>query len=111
MDILENHRQIIYQILDEYLQIPYSYGDLERRLIVSEDRNNYLLLTLGWQKNKRIHFCLVHIEILDEKIWIHRDGTEDGIANDLVAAGIQKNQIVLGFHPPEIRPHTEFAVN
>ncbi|MGB0387815.1 MAG: element excision factor XisI family protein [Ardenticatenaceae bacterium] len=25
-------------------------------------------------------------------------------------AGIPKNQIVLGFQPPDIRPHTEFAV-
>ncbi|MEC4895796.1 MAG: XisI protein [Oscillatoria sp. PMC 1051.18] len=111
MDTLEKYRQIIYQSLYEYFQIPYSYGDLQRRLIISKDSNNYLLLTLGWQNKKRVHFCLVHIEILNEKIWIHQDGTEDGIANDLVAAGIPKNQIVLAFHPPEIRPHTEFAVN
>ena len=110
MDTLESYRQIIYKILHEYFQIPYSYGDLQRRLIVSEDRTNYLLLTLGWQQNKRVHGCLVHIEIINDKIWIHRDGTEDGIANDLVAAGIPKDKIVLGFHPPEIRPHTEFAV-
>ncbi|MCA1990901.1 MAG: XisI protein [Coleofasciculus sp. S288] len=111
MDTLERYREIIYKILHEYFQIPYSYGDLQRRLIVSEDHTNYLLLTLGWQQNKRVHGCLVHIEIINDKIWIHRDGTEDGIANDLVAAGIPKDRIVLAFHPPEIRPHTEFAVS
>ncbi|MBZ8181812.1 XisI protein [Oscillatoria salina] len=111
MDRLNEHRQIIESVLREYYNIPYSYGDLERRFIISKDDNNYLLITLGWNNEKRVHGCLVHIEILHEKIWIHRDGTEDGIANDLVAAGIPKNQIVLGFHPPEIRPHTEFAVN
>ncbi|NES01611.1 MAG: XisI protein [Okeania sp. SIO2F4] len=42
---------------------------------------------------------------------MHEDGLEDGIANDLVNAGLPKSQIVLGFHPPEVRPHTEFAVN
>ena len=110
MDTLESYRQIIYKILYEYFIIPYSYGDLQRRLIVSEDHTNYLLITLGWQQNKRVHGCLVHIEIINDKIWIHRDGTEDGIANDLVAAGIPKDHIVLAFHPPEIRPHTEFAV-
>ena len=47
----------------------------------------------------------------DNKIWIQRDGTEDGIANDLVSAGIPKDQIVLGFHPLEIRPYTEYAVS
>ncbi|MDY6785111.1 MAG: XisI protein [Cyanobacteriota bacterium] len=109
MDILERNQEIIKQALNEYYKIPYSYRDLQRRFIISEDRTNYLLVTLGWRNDKRIHGCLVHIEIIDGKIWIHRDGTEDGIANDLVAAGIPKEQIVLAFHPPEIRPHTEFA--
>lgn len=59
----------------------------------------------------RVHGCIVHIQIIDSKIWIQRDGTEDGIANDLVNAGIPKDQIVLGFHPLEIRPYTEYAVS
>lgn len=58
-----------------------------------------------------MHGCLVHVELIGDKVWIHRDGLEDGIANDLVRAGIPKSQIVLGFHPPEVRPHTEFAVS
>jgi hypothetical protein len=57
-----------------------------------------------------VHGCLVHIDILDGKLWIQRDGTEQGIATELVAAGIPKDAIVLAFHPPEIRPHTEYAV-
>ncbi len=36
---------------------------------------------------------------------------EDGIANDIVNVGILKSQIVLVFHPPEVGPHKEFAVN
>jgi len=30
--------------------------------------------------------------------------------NDLIAAGIPKDKIVLGFHSPDVRPYTEFAV-
>ncbi|HBE21081.1 MAG TPA: hypothetical protein DEG17_05475 [Cyanobacteria bacterium UBA11149] len=30
--------------------------------------------------------------------------------NELVAAGIPKDRIVLGFHPPEIRHDTEYAI-
>ncbi len=37
--------------------------------------------------------------------------TEQGIANELVAGGIPKEQIVLGFRSPNIRQHTGFAVN
>ncbi|MFM7904363.1 MAG: element excision factor XisI family protein, partial [Microcystis sp.] len=49
-------------------------------------------------------------DIIDQKIWIQHDGTEDGIADELVAAGIPQNQIILAFKSPEIRPYTGFAV-
>ncbi len=111
MDKLRKLSQIIYPILKEYADLPYRYGDLKHKLIMSDDLTNYLLMTIGWEDDIRVHGCLVHLEIIDDKIWIHRDGLEDGIANDLVRAGIPKNQIVLGFHPPEIRRLTEFAVN
>ncbi|MCF3569110.1 XisI protein [Planktothrix agardhii 1806] len=111
MDSLVQYREIIQEKLKEYTEIPYAYGDLQCRLIISEDRNNFLLITLGWEDDVQVHGCLVHIEVIGDKIWIHRDGLEDGIANELVKAGIPKTQIVLGFHPPNIRPHTEFAVN
>ena len=58
----------------------------------------------------RNHGCIIHLEIINGKIWIQRDGTEDGIATDLLAAGVPKSDIVLAFHPPEIRQHTDFAV-
>ena len=111
MDSLVQYREVIQEKLKEYTEIPYAYGDLQCRLIVREDRNNFLLITLGWEDYVQVHGCLVHIEVIGDKIWIHRDGLEDGIANELVKAGIPKTQIVLGFHPPNIRPHTEFAVN
>ena len=110
MDTLANYRQIIERILTEYSLIPYSYGQLERRLILDRHSNHYMLMTLGWEGKKRVHGCLVHLEIIDGKIWVQRDGTEDGIATELVAAGIPKSVIVLAFHPPYVRPHTEYAV-
>jgi len=67
-------------------------------------------MTVGWLNDRRVHSSLVHIDIINDKIWIQRDGTEHGIAKELVAAGIPKDRIVLAFHPPEIRPHTEYAV-
>ena len=44
------------------------------------------------------------------KVWIERDNTEDGVAPELVQAGIPKSQIVLAFRSPEVRKHTEYAV-
>jgi hypothetical protein len=66
-------------------------------------------MSVGWDKH-RVHGCVVHIDLIDGKCWIQRDGTETGIARDLVAAEIPKDRIVLAFKSPEIRPHTSYAV-
>jgi hypothetical protein len=69
-----------------------------------------LLINIGWNKDRRIHGCLVHIDIINDKVWIQRDGTEEGIAVELEQKGIPKERIVLGFRPPEIRKYTDYAV-
>jgi len=111
MDRLNEYQQIIQEVLTEYAAIPYYHRELQTELIIGKDDKDYLLITSGWEKSVRVHGCVVHIQIINSKIWIQRDGTEDGIANDLVNAGIPKDQIVLGFHPLEIRPYTEYAVS
>ena len=47
---------------------------------------------------------------MNGKIYIQHDGTEDGIATDLEIAGVPKSDIVLAFHAPELRKHTEYAI-
>ena len=91
--LIEKYRQIIKNVLSEYINIDYAYGNIKNEAIFDDVNNRYIILSLGWQKNKRIHGSLIHIDIIDDKIWIQRDGTEDGIANDLVAAGIPKTDI------------------
>ena len=110
MDKLDKYCEIITKILSEYAELRYAYGKIERQLFIDRNSGHYLLMVHGWENKKRVHGCLVHIDIIDGKIWIQRDGIEHGIANELVAAGIPKDRIVLGFHPPEIRPDTEYAI-
>jgi len=49
MDTLTQYRAIIQQELKEYTEIPYAHGDLKCRLIISEDGNDFLLITQGWE--------------------------------------------------------------
>ncbi|WP_442867123.1 element excision factor XisI family protein [Aphanizomenon sp. CS-733/32] len=42
-----------------------------------------------WENNQRVHGCLVHIDIINDKIWIQRDGTEYGIANSGLIIAIE----------------------
>lgn len=110
MDKLTHYRKIIKEVLEPYTQIPYSHGDMICKAVFDENSDSYLLVTLGWDKAKRIHGCLVHLDIIDGKIWVQRDETEDGVTYELVAAGIPKDSIVLGFHPADVRPYTGYAV-
>ena len=49
------------------------------------------------------------VELRDGKVYIQEDMTQDGIAGDLLAAGIPASRIVLAFKHPSLRPYTDFA--
>jgi hypothetical protein len=106
---LDSYRSIIENALTEYSKYPYSYGQIERQLVFDRARDHYLLMSVGWDK-RRVHGALVHIDLIDGKCWIQRDGTESGIALELEAAGITKDRIVLAFKSPKIRPLTGYAI-
>ncbi len=80
-------------------------------LIISKDENRYLVITSGWEDGARVHTCIIHIDIINGKIWIQSDSSEDGIALDLLAEGVPKEDIVLGFHHPKRRKYTDFALS
>ncbi len=47
MDKLENYRQNIERVLTEYAAIPYKYGNIASELIISKDRDRFVLITQG----------------------------------------------------------------
>jgi hypothetical protein len=93
--------------------VEYSNVDSEihNTLICDEEGDHYLILSMGWgeKPRRRIHGCLIHIDIIDGKIWVQRDGTEEGVAGELEDIGIPKDRIVLGFHDPRVRQYTDYA--
>lgn len=110
MDKLGKFRQIIRRALLPYCEIEYANGDFQNQPVFDQEHDHYLIVSQGWEKNgKRHHGCLIDIEIKNGKIWIQRDGTEAGVATDLERAGVAKNDIVLGFHEPEVRQFTGYA--
>jgi hypothetical protein len=112
MDTLTHNqlKQAIIQILQEYLDFLGNDPESQLQLIIDEKNDHYLLLETGWHKNQRIYGNLIHCDIINEKIWIQQDGTEEGIANELVKLGISPQQIVLAFKTAERRKITDFAV-
>jgi hypothetical protein len=110
MENLDRYRKIIRDLIQTYAQYQPARGDVQIEAIFDESNDHYELMYAGWNGPYRIHGSVLHLDIRAGKIWIQHDGTEDGIAEELVKAGIPRDQIVLAFKPPEIRPHTDFAV-
>lgn len=117
MDTRNHYSQIIQDLIISYTEIPYSEPNITFETVFDTQQYRYLLMIVGREKiepkyssTKRVHGCLIHVDIIEDKIWIQRDGTEKGIATDLLEAGIPKEKIVLAFYAPELRGETGFAV-
>jgi CDP-diacylglycerol pyrophosphatase len=112
MDKLEQYRSIIKSVLTEYHQIfsQVPTDGVELLLAFDERREQYLWFQVGWTPEKRVNGISVHLQIKNGKIYIEEDWTEEGIATDLLAQGVPKEDIVLAFHSPESRKYTEFAI-
>ena len=111
MDKLTKHRQYIQQLLAEESQGKTLGGDIiESETVFDVVKDRYLLIDLGWKGNKRIYNCVLHVEIREDKIWIQRNQTDTLIADELIAKGVAKDDIILGLQPPSIREYSDFGV-
>jgi len=109
---LEHYRQYIRQLLSERAQRASNQQnaqEYEVQTVFDTEQDHYQLLHMGWRGNKREFGCILYLDIKDGKIWIQHDGTEVGIANQLVELGVPKQDIVLAFHELEVRQFTGFG--
>ncbi|MGD1865583.1 MAG: XisI protein [Phormidesmis sp.] len=104
-----SYSKIVQEVLRQHLDSGLS-NEIELQFVCDTQNHHYQLIHLGWKELKRVYGCIAHVDIKDDKIWIQQDGTEVGIANELVEAGVPKKDIVLAFHAPYKRKFTEFAV-
>jgi hypothetical protein len=110
-NLLDQHYQALYRILQNYCEIfNCQQGGTTSKVIVSNDQTRYLVIDEGWIDDRRIHALIFDAEIRSNKIWLHHDGLDHGITDELVAAGVLKDHIVLAFHPPHVRQHTGYAI-
>ena len=97
-------RAAIRKVLADYHRLNLrADSELESVLICDEESDNYLLLLMGWDGSVRVKTVQIHVRLKDDRLWIEEDWTEDGVVMDLIAAGVEKGAIVLGFLPLEGR--------
>lgn len=111
MDTQLKYREIIKSILQKYTNDRTALPDgYQSQVLFDDERGQYLILDMGWNDDRYLHATPIHLSLVDGKIWVQYDDTEEGIAGDLMEAGVPKNDIVLGFRHPKVRQHTGFAV-
>jgi hypothetical protein len=98
MDTLTQYRQYIQQILSSHAQQVWDHR-IQAEMIIDQERDHYQLLYVGWRDSKRVFGVVIHIDIIDRKIWIQQDGTEIGVANELLELGVSKLKIFAGKTP------------
>jgi hypothetical protein len=112
MVAIEEYRTRVQQLLEEYRgpRLPLQ-EEVETQLIIDTKHDHYQLIHVGWENGRRVYAPIIHIDIKGDKVWLQRNMTDQKVAEDLVALGIPKDRIVLGFQPPYARKYTEFATN
>jgi len=111
MDKLNWYRQLIRESLLERAKSRSPNDPVKSETVFDRESDRYQLVSVGWKdSNTRIYGCVLHVDIIDGKIWVQHDGTEDAIAEQLVAKGVPKQDIVLAYHAPYLRQYTEYAV-
>lgn len=110
MDTLKTYRTATERVLTEYARFLTTDAETICETVFDRVNDRYLVVEVGWENGYRIYGSLLHIDIFDGKLWIQHDGTEDGVAGELVAAGGPKDHIVLAFRAPSLRAQSEFAI-
>ena len=54
MDRVSQFYPIIYPIIKEYADLPYYDKNLQHKLVISDDKKDYLLMTIGWKNDVKM---------------------------------------------------------
>lgn len=110
MEIIDTLRAAIRAVFTEWEKLPRIPSDWKIISVQDVQHDRYTLQSVSFAKDRYDTRLLAYMEIRDDKIWILTDNTEEGIASELVSAGIAKDHIVLGFYSSQMRELGAFAV-
>ena len=110
MGEIEVYRKNIQEMIKRYAQERPLPENVEGQTVFDTERDHYQLVNVGWNKDKWIYGCVLHIDLKNGKVWIQHNGTEYEIAEELIKSGIPEKDIVIGFHSPYKRKFTKFGI-
>lgn len=115
MENLAELRRIIEKVLTDYADFYRKINEQKAdenmvETVFDREKDKYVLFNIAWEKYERTYYTVAHLDIINGKIWIQKDATEEGIATDLENLGVPKDKIVLAFHSPTLRKYGEYAL-
>ncbi len=100
MDKVDRYRQIIQRVVDETAAMLSQGNQVSILPVCDPVHDQYLMISLGRQNNRREHAIVFHAQLRNGKFLIEGDGTEEGMANLLIAAGVPEEDIKLSWASP-----------
>lgn len=85
----------------------YFTDAIKHILVQAGDQNRFLVMRTGWFQGENYYGVMQDVELTEGIVLIHRDGAEEELADDLVAAGIPADSIIKTYLAPEQRPNQQ----
>lgn len=96
MDKVNQYRQIVKQVLNEFISYVSGSPSATDRIVVADDSQQvYTVFDLGWENGRRIRIVPVLIQIVGQKVYVETDNTDYVFVDHLLEAGIPAKDIVL----------------
>lgn len=97
MDRIKKYQDLLQKEMEYHAELQPTNSDIKFQFVMNVERNQCILLALGWQNKVYKHYFLFHLEIIDGKIWLHENRTDIDIAKILVEKGIQPCDIFIAY--------------
>ena len=110
MDKKLDYGKLLREILSQKINLVKPTSKLAEILVADDENGVFAWQAFGWVNGERQSYQRFFARLSGNKIYIEEDWTEEGIATLLMEKGVPAQDIVLEFHPPEMRQYTEFAL-
>ena len=110
MDKLNHYRICIKELLMNRANLMRSQPLAGEEVIclLDDTTDNYMLLRLGWVNRKRLYSITFHARLVDHKIHIEQDWTDD-LVEELTALGVSMEDILFACTTPESHAQADFV--
>lgn len=108
MDRLEKNKTILDSYLRTFLAVASNEENpLTTQLVIEESSNTYLVLSYGWLPDRFVHYVVFHFQIQENGIIsLYQNRTTRVVLDDLIAQGVEKEDISLVLLEPTLDEQT-----